>query len=92
MYLGERKRAFEWAERAIAVDPDEVSTFYNVGCTYAIAGEKDRALANLARAVELGFAQREWIQNDPDWDSVRDDPRFVTILSQVGPLQQTDKS
>ena len=83
MHLGERKRAFEWAEHAIAVDPNEVSTFYNVGCMYALAGEKDRALTNLERAVQLGFAQREWIENDTDWDSVRDDPRFDKIRAQV---------
>ncbi|HLF10260.1 MAG TPA: hypothetical protein VJA26_03525 [Gammaproteobacteria bacterium] len=85
MYLGERERAFQWADRAIAVDPNEVSTFYNLGCMYAVAGEKDRALANLERAVQLGFAQREWVDNDSDWDSVRDDPRFEKIRGQVGP-------
>ena len=83
MYLGERERAFQWAERAIAVDPNEVSTFYNVGCMYSVAGEKDRALANLERAVQLGFAQREWVDNDGDWDSVRDDPRFEKICAQI---------
>ena len=85
MHLGERELALQWAERAIAVDPNEVSTHYNVGCMYAVAGEKDRALSNLQRAVELGFAQREWIENDSDWDSVRDDPRFARILEQLQP-------
>jgi adenylate cyclase len=83
MYLGEQERAFEWAERAIAVDPNEVSTLYNVGCVYALAGEKDRALANLERAVQHGFAERGWVDNDADWDSVRDDPRFEKIRAQI---------
>ncbi len=86
MYLGQRKRAFEFAERAVAVDPNEVSTWYNVGCMYAVAGEKERAIANLKRAVEQGFAQREWVDNDSDWDSVRDDPRFEEIRARIGPL------
>ncbi len=85
MFLGERERALEWADHAIAVDPNEVSTFYNVGCMYAVAGEKDRALANLERAIQLGFAQREWVDNDVDWDSLRDDPRFAKIRDQIGP-------
>jgi serine/threonine protein kinase/Flp pilus assembly protein TadD len=85
MDLGQRERAFQWADRAIAVDPTEVSTFYNLGCVYAIAGERDRAIEHLERAVQLGFAQREWVDNDNDWDAVRDDPRFEQILAQIGP-------
>ena len=85
MYLGQRERALQWAERAVAVDPSEVSTLYNTGCVYAMAGEKDRALANLERAVQLGFAEREWVENDTDWDSVRDDPRFARIRDMIGP-------
>jgi serine/threonine protein kinase/Flp pilus assembly protein TadD len=85
MFLGERDRAFEWAERAVAVDPNEVSTLYNVGCVYAMAGDKDRALVNLERAVQNGFAERGWVDNDTDWDSVRDDPRFEKILAQIKP-------
>jgi adenylate cyclase len=85
MHLGERERAFQWAERAIAVDPNEVSTFYNVGCMYALAGEKNRALEYLERAVQLGFAQVEWVDNDSDWDSVRDDLRFQKIRGLIGP-------
>ncbi|MEO8192731.1 MAG: protein kinase [Gemmatimonadales bacterium] len=83
--IGERERAFEWADRAVAIDPNEVSTLYNVGCLYSIAGEKERAIANLDRAVQLGFAQREWIENDGDWDPIRDDPRFPQILARMGP-------
>lgn len=48
-----------------------------------MAGEKDRALANLERALQNGFAERGWIDNDTDWDSVRDDPRFEKILAQI---------
>jgi hypothetical protein len=52
---------------------------------YAIAGEPDRALQNLERAVQLGFAQREWVDNDVDWNSIRDDPRFHEIRNRIGP-------
>jgi serine/threonine protein kinase len=83
--IGQRERAFEWADRAIAVDPDEVSTLYNTGCLYSVAGDKERALDCLDRAVRSGFAQREWIANDNDWDSIRDDPRFNEILARTGP-------
>jgi TolB-like protein/Flp pilus assembly protein TadD len=83
--LGERERAFDYAEQAIAVDPEEVSTLYNVGCLYAQTGNNDRAIDNLAAAIQRGFASPEWIDSDPDWDSVRDDPRFQAIRRQMDP-------
>jgi serine/threonine protein kinase/Tfp pilus assembly protein PilF len=83
--LGERERAFDYAEQALAVDPEEVSTLYNVGCLYAQTGNKDRAIDNLAAAIQRGFASPEWIDSDPDWDSVRDDPRFQAIRRQMDP-------
>ena len=26
---------------------------------------------------------RDWLDNDPDWDSLRDDPRFIAFLEKV---------
>ena len=48
------------------------------------SGSSDGVLYYVMPLIE-GQTQREWIVNDPDWDSVSDDPRFAKILSQVGP-------
>jgi TolB-like protein/Flp pilus assembly protein TadD len=81
--LGDRARAFEWAERAIAVDPDDASICYNVACLFALEGERDRAFERLGRALRAGFAHRDWIEHDPDLDSLRDDPRFLALFGSV---------
>jgi len=54
---------------------------YNVACFYALEGEPVRAIACLEGASGAGFAHPEWIENDPDLDSIRDDPRFVELMT-----------
>ncbi len=77
--LGQREAGFAWAERALAIDPADAGVKYNVACLYAVQGEKDRAIALLEEAVEAGFAHRDWVEHDPDLDSLRDEPRFQAL-------------
>jgi adenylate cyclase len=56
--LGDPERALEWAARALAIDPDENSTIYNVACLYAQLGERDRALDLIETTIRNGFGQR----------------------------------
>jgi len=78
--LGDRTRGLEWAQQATAVDPEDASVCYNVACLLALEGERDRAIDNLRRAFLVGFARRDWIEKDPDLDSLRDDPRFQALV------------
>jgi serine/threonine protein kinase/Tfp pilus assembly protein PilF len=77
--LGERQSGLEWAERAIAIDPNDAGIQYNVACLFALEGERTRALQSLEAAVRAGFAHRDWVEKDPDLDSIRDDPRFKAL-------------
>jgi serine/threonine protein kinase/Flp pilus assembly protein TadD len=78
--LGEMEQAQEWVERAIEIDPDDALVLYNVACTYAQLGEYDSAMDCLERAIRSGMGQREWIENDPYFDPLRKNPRFVKLI------------
>ena len=80
--LGEREKSMEWAGRALALDTDS-SVLYNVACTYARLGEPERALDCLEQSVRNGFGHREWMEHDSDLESLRDLPRFRTLLEQI---------
>jgi len=78
--LGETDRALEYARRAAEIDPDDTITLYNVACTYAVLGRGDEALECLERALDKGYGHKDWIAHDPDFDTLRDTPRFKAIL------------
>lgn len=82
--LGEHELSKEWADRAIEVDPDEISTLYNVACLFSMSGDAERALDLLERAVELGWARAEWLRADPDFTTVQDHPRYKALLKRLG--------
>ncbi len=41
------------------------------------------ALDYFEKAVDSGYASREWIENDSDFDPIRDHPRFKKILGKL---------
>jgi adenylate cyclase len=81
--LGEAERAKEWAERALLLDPDNVNLRYNFACVLvAELHDVDAALDLLAPAFEqMRIQVLNWVKSDPDLDSIRDNPRFKTMLA-----------
>jgi adenylate cyclase len=74
--LEQHDRAMEWAERALALRPDDPATRYNTACFFLKYGETERALDCLENSIQ----SRTWIENDPDLAPLRDHPRFKAIL------------
>ena len=52
---------------------------YNLACFYALSGEKNKAITGLKEALRLNPALTDWSKQDPDFNSIRDDPDFLTI-------------
>jgi tetratricopeptide (TPR) repeat protein len=81
--LGRQEDGLEWAQRALAIDPEDAGVRYNVACLYALEGEAEKAIACLEDAIQVGFGNRDWIANDPDLASLRDHPRFQALISSL---------
>jgi adenylate cyclase len=81
--LGQRERAKEWMERALLVDPDNVTMRYNFVCALAnLLNDKDAALEMLRPLFEqMGVGYVNHAKVDPDFDCIRDDPRFKEMLA-----------
>ena len=80
--LQERERALEWAQRALAMDPHEPSILYNVACIYSILGQSEDALTCLQNATERSGWYRGWAAKDPDFESLRSNPRFQALINE----------
>ena len=81
--LGQRERAREWMERALLIDPDNLTMRYNFACGLANhLNDRDAALEMLRPAFEqMGIGLINHAKIDPDLDRIRDDPRFKEMLA-----------
>ena len=82
--LGDVEGGRRNVEAALRLRPDEFGTLYNAACFYAMAGETERALDLLDRAVITGHGFRDWIEHDTDLEKLRSLPRFDEIMSRLG--------
>jgi TolB-like protein/Tfp pilus assembly protein PilF/predicted Ser/Thr protein kinase len=81
--LGEVEKAFSWSEKSLKLYPDETGVILNAVCLFARAGRKEEALDYAEKVFGKGFGKRDWIENDPDYDSLRDEPRFKALLEKL---------
>jgi tetratricopeptide (TPR) repeat protein len=64
----------------------EKDSVYNRACFAAVCGDTENALALLRRALEGNDVTTERAMMDPDFDLVREDPRFTTLLDEIASL------
>jgi hypothetical protein len=50
---------------------------------HAARGESKTALAELKRARTLGFNDSARVAREPEWNALRDDPKFAEIVSAI---------
>jgi TolB-like protein/Tfp pilus assembly protein PilF len=80
---GESERAMEWSRRSLQLYPDDMSALLNAVCLRARLGLKEEALAILERVCSRGWGKRDWIDQDPEYDLLRDDPRFKALMAKL---------
>ena len=80
--VGRRERSLELIQRAMTLQPDSGSTLYNVACAYARLGDTEKALDMLDKWGDTG-AGGTWINEDPDFDDLREEPRFRALLERI---------
>ena len=82
--LGKVSRAREWMERALLLDPENLNMRYNLASVQAaFLNDRDAALDLLGptMAKASGHLIRWAEELDPDVDSLRDDPRFKSMIA-----------
>ena len=80
-----RGLALSLTNRILGLQPEDPTTLYNAACNFALAGDLEQGIVTLDKSVDAGFSDKEWVQQDSDLDSLRDDPRFDAILERVKP-------
>jgi tetratricopeptide (TPR) repeat protein len=66
--------------RITRLRPTDSLARYNLACSLALTRRYDEALAELRKAVELGYRDFPFMMKDRDLDPIRRDPRFRALV------------
>ena len=65
---------------------------YWLACVYALENERDHAFEWLERAITLGNENKSWFESDPNWERLRDDPRFDELMRKIERSRPPERS
>src|SRR6266496_2159717 len=80
---GQVARAMEWSQRSLELHPDDVCVLVNAACLHAKLRHKQEALDLLERVFARGWGKRDWVEHDLDYDILREDPRFKSMVAKL---------
>ena len=91
-WLGNKTKAFGLARKAIAVDPASRNTYTGPSREELLArieahfGDSDNAIAALQHLLSIPYGPPPvtpaLLRIDPDWDNLRNDPRFQKMIAE----------
>jgi len=76
-------RAITCMEQAYRIKPKEAVILYNLSCYWSLAGNKTQSLSWLGRALRMDNDLRQLIDEETDFDQLRNDPDFQMILDAI---------
>lgn len=71
--------------KLVKLQPANATAHYNLACSLALSKRKADALRSLSHAIELGYRDFDWMQQDPDLEELKAHPAFVALLEQLKP-------
>ena len=80
LYHGNVKEAENEAEKAIDLSPNDALMSYNVACFNSRIGNKESSINYLKQAINLGYANYEWIKRDTDLNNIRNEFEYVELM------------
>jgi tetratricopeptide (TPR) repeat protein len=76
-------RAITSLEQAYRINPKTAVILYNLACYWSLAGSKTQSLSWLGRALRMDNDLRRLIDDESDFDSLRNDPDCQLILRAI---------
>lgn len=83
-WLGDYKLAAELFQQLLKSGCKDCNNIYNLACCYGQLGNAEDAARYLRLSVERGFSNIEYIRNDPDFQKVRQSPKFQMTIDWLG--------
>lgn len=86
--MGANESGSENGSRALAIDPDDALTQYNVACGYTKLEQFEVAFDLLERSIlAAGPEIAGWVKHDSDLGALRGHPRYERLLGMAAQHQ-----
>ena len=66
--------------RMVRICPEDPTAHYNLACSLALSERHRDSLKVLRQAIDLGYADYDWMENDPDLNCLREYPEFRDLV------------
>jgi tetratricopeptide (TPR) repeat protein len=70
-------------EQLSQLRPDDPVVQYNLACSYSLTGNFNQAAAALEKAIEMGYRDFKWLNQDPDLADLREHPLYKGIRAKI---------
>jgi len=67
--------------------PDDAFAHYNLACSYSLLDQPERAVAEIQRAIDLGYRDFKWLRRDPDLRKVRRHALFKAVRARIREME-----
>ena len=90
MYLGNAYTATGMYEKGLEVDlkleklrPKDPLVHYNLACSFSLLEMLGESLESLEKAVDLGYDDLEYLENDGDLDGVKNEDGYKVLIHKL---------
>lgn len=88
---GRYKEGLNIDKRLVRLKPDDPIVHYNLACSYSLLKMADAAILALKKALDLGYCDFAFMQEDPDLEFIRADSRYQELILRFSPGKKKAK-
>lgn len=77
---GNDEKAISEGEMALDLSPNDPVMMYYGACLFSRLDKGAKAVELLTNAVKNGYENYEWIKRDPDFENIRSDPNYISLM------------
>ena len=70
-------------ERLVQLRPSDPIALYNLGCSYSLLGDINKAFRSVKKAINCGYTDFHHMERDADLSNLRQDRRFQQYTSRI---------
>ncbi len=78
-------KGLEVDEKLSRLRPEDPLVFYNLACSYSLVKEVEKSIEAIKTAINNGYGDFDYLEQDKDLDNIRQDERFQQCLSRLKP-------